>query len=77
MSSSFDLNMSRMSTSPGYSTSPPDQAGRTRRLTRSGTENVKQLKPFASADIKIRMWSVEIRVVCNSSFVGKCRADGG
>ena len=67
VSSSFDLNMSRMSTSPGYSTSPPDHftSGRTRRLTRSGTENVKQLKPFASADIKIRTFHtfVDLTVV--------------
>jgi len=57
VSSSFDLNMSRMSTSPGYSTSPPDhfKGPSGRRLTRSGTDNVKQLKPFASADIKIRI----------------------
>jgi hypothetical protein len=56
VSSSFDLKLARMGSSPSYSTSPPETAGRTRRLTRSGTENVKQLKPFASADIKIRIF---------------------
>jgi hypothetical protein len=55
VSSSFDLKLARMGSSPSYSTSPPEHSGRTRRLTRSGTDNVKQLKPFASADIKIRI----------------------
>jgi len=56
VSSSFDLKLARMSSSPNYGTSPPDQfksgpGGRTRRLTR--TETLKQLKPFDSADIKL------------------------
>jgi hypothetical protein len=58
VSSSFDLKLARMSSSPSYGTSPPDQfqaAGRSRRPTKSGVDNVKQLKPFATADIKIRI----------------------
>jgi len=58
VTSSFDLKLARMSSSPNYGTSPPDQfkaasGGRTRRLTR--TETLKQLKPFDSSDIKICM----------------------
>jgi len=58
VSSSFDLKLARLGSSPSYSTSPPDPlsggSGRQRRLTRSGTAEVpKQLKPFATEDIKI------------------------
>ena len=58
VSSSFDLKLARMSSSPSFSHSPPDTfklPGRSRRPTKS--ETFKQLKPFASADIKICTFS--------------------
>jgi D-3-phosphoglycerate dehydrogenase / 2-oxoglutarate reductase len=62
VSSSFDLKLARFSSSPSYSTSPPDSmafSGRQRRLTRTGTTEIaKQLKPFATADIKICMLTI-------------------
>ena len=60
VSSSFDLKLARMSSSPQSSSSPPDGMMKTapprqRRLTSKGLEVIsKPLKPFASADIKIR-----------------------
>ena len=53
--SSFDINMARLATDAGYGTSPPEQfkPGRQRRPTRTGLDGFKQLKPFATADIKI------------------------
>ena len=76
VTSSFDLKLARMSSSSSFGTSPPDtfkMPPRTRRPTRS--ETFKQLKPFASADIKIcTLPSIE-KSTANSSAFGECRSN--
>ena len=75
VTSSFDLKLARMSSSSSFGTSPPDtfkMPPRTRRPTRS--ETFKQLKPFASADIKIcTLPSIE-KSSANSSAFGEYRS---